>query len=372
MRVKELKTMRFIGIDLHYDNFIAAYLRDDEIVKTVKIYLNDVKTFQQFLNDLTENDYVAVEASTNSFWFYERVYQKVKGCFVINTSRFSIISSTNKKTDKIDAKKIAKKLRYKIFHKADEDEFPTVYVPKKQVQELRTLFTTYELLQKQMVSIKNRIFSLLVGRGYYFKSKELYNMMRKKNIFDLPIPDSVKFQLKLLYEEIEFQENKLRECKNMILKTGTYFKREIEKLIEIKGISVFVAIAIMTDIADIKRFKSSKKLCSYLRSAPKIDSSNKSEKIGCINKQSRKLALNMLLQGIYHSYKSSPYLYSFFQRKTKGKKTGKVRIAVARKIFAGIFHMLKKDTHYYWIDTETYNKKKSDYDRFINNMKKSA
>ena len=71
----------------------------------------------------------------------------------------------------------------------------------------------------------------------------------------------------------------------------------------------------MTDIADVNRFKTPKKMCSYLRTASKIDSSNKTEHIGCVNKQSRKLALKMLLQGITHAYKSSSYLHGFYKRK---------------------------------------------------------
>jgi len=360
--------MRFIGIDLHYDNFVAAYFVGDKIVQTVRIYFNDKVRFEAFLKDLRKGDFIALEASTNSFWFYDQICERVTECFIINTRKFLIVSGSVKKTDKIDAKKIAKKLRYRVLYSADEDEFPTVFVPNKKVQELRTLFTTYEMLSSHKTSLKNRIFSLLVGQGYYFKSKELHARKKKEKILSLAMADSVRFQLELLYDEIELKEKKIKEIKNKILELGIYFEKEIDKLVEIKGISVFTAIAIMTDIADIKRFKSSKKLCSYLRSAPKVDSSNKSTKIGSVNKQSRKLALKMLLQGLAHAYKSSPYLLSIYERKIKSKKAGKVRIAIARKIFTSIFHMLKNDKHYYWKDNYTYNNKKKEYEIFIRKL----
>jgi hypothetical protein len=118
-------------------------------------------------------------------------------------------------------------------------------------------------------------------------------------------------------------------------------------------------------------------LGSYLRSAPKIDSSNKSEKLGSINKMSRKLSISMLLQGMIHIYNSSDYLIDFYNRK-RGRRAGKVRVAIARKIFTYIYQMLKKDKYYRWIDPKNHGKKMKEYRSFLerreneNKIKKSA
>lgn len=364
--------MRFIGIDLHYDSFVAAYLKVDGEIEMQKYYFADEKKFNHFINNLNKEDYIAVEASTNTFWFHRKVVNLVKKCFVINTSRFSIIFSTSKKTDKIDACKIAMKLRYKVLYKCGEEEFPTVYVPKKEVQELRTLFSTYELISKQRISTKNRIYSLFVQKGFCLTSTILFNRKSRESLYELDIPESTKVQIKLLYKLLDFLEEQKQDIKRVILKQGSFFKWEIDKLVSIKGISVFTAIAIMTDIADIKRFSNAKKLCSYLRTAPKIDSSNKSERIGCVNKQSRKLSLKMILQGLHHMYKSSPYLYKFYMKKRKGKKPGKVRIAIARKLFQGIYHMLKEKTYFYWTDHKGHKRKMEEYEKILKKLPETA
>lgn len=364
--------MRFIGIDLHHDSFVAAFLHENGQINTRKYFLTNGKGLIEFLGCLHKEDYMAVEASTNTFWFYGQVVSKVKECFIINTSRFSIISRSNKKTDKIDARKIAMKLRYKVISNCTEDEFPTVYVPEMKVQELRTLFTTYELISEQNVTIQNRIYSLFVQQGYCLERKTIFNNKTREAVFNLTLPETTKIQLHYLFKEYDFLLQQKKDLKNVILKEGKYFDKEIDKLISIRGISVFTAIAIMTDIADIKRFSSSKKLCAYLRTAPKIDSSNTSEKIGCVNKQSRKLALKMVLQGLHHVYKSSPYLLRFYINKCKGKKAGKVRIAIARKLFQGIYHMLKNDTYFYWADFNIYKRKKEEYGKILKKFPKSA
>ena len=106
--------MRFYGIDLHHDNFSVAKIDENNHLTTRKIYLHS-EGFNIFLKELAKDDYLAVEASTNSFWFYDQLTKLVKECFIINPWKILDIYKTSKKTDKVDAKKIAKKLKYRIL-----------------------------------------------------------------------------------------------------------------------------------------------------------------------------------------------------------------------------------------------------------------
>ena len=45
----------------------------------------------------------------------------------------------NNKTDKIDAKKLVKRLAYYVIAHGDDNDLPLVYVPPKEVRELRGL-----------------------------------------------------------------------------------------------------------------------------------------------------------------------------------------------------------------------------------------
>ena len=93
--------MKFYGIDLHYDSFAVAMIDEDNQMSKRKIYLHS-QEFRDFLNELSADDYVAVEASTNSFWFYDQVIGHVRECFIINPWKFLEIRKSHKKTDKID------------------------------------------------------------------------------------------------------------------------------------------------------------------------------------------------------------------------------------------------------------------------------
>jgi transposase len=375
--IPEEEYMRFIGIDLHNSNFLAVIC--DQFGKELKRYLiviGDVKMFKSFLEQLTKEDYVAFETTTNSFWLYDQIKDRVKEIFVVNTYKFWGKKKSMKKTDYKDALEIAARLRYYVLYSKDERLFPTVHVPAKEVQELRSLFSTHDLLTKQKVMSKNRIRSLLVQQGICIKKEKIYTIEMKKRVLNLKMSTIARYQIATLYNQIADSERQIKELKEMIMIRGEYFKKEIDLLVSIKGVSVFIAIAIMADIADINRFETDKKLCAYLRSTPTIEESNETTKLGSVNKQSRKLAITMLMQGIHHAYKSSSYLDCLFSRvKGKKRKAGKARVAVARKIFQAIYHMLKKGEYFYWKDDKNHQTKMKTYENFLkkrNKMEKSA
>ena len=113
----------------------------------------------------------------------------------------------------------------------------------------------------------------------------------------------------------------------------------------------------MSDIGDLKRFKNAKKLCSYLRSTPKVDGTNETIKIGKINKKGRKLSFELIIQGLTHIIKSTPKLQNFYDIKSKNKGKNKVRSAIVRKTIVAIFYMLRNNEIYKDCDYKNYEYK---------------
>ena len=144
----------------------------------------------------------------------------------------------------------------------DEDDLPTVYVPTHEVGELRSLFNSYKMLVKQKTMVKNRIHSLLIQQGYYLKEMDIFHKDIKEADFNLELPDTLAFQLEVLYKQVDFLEDQVNEVKEIILGEGKPFENEIDKLVSIKGVSVFIAIAIMSDIA-ISNQKDLRKMLEY-------------------------------------------------------------------------------------------------------------
>ncbi len=320
-------------------------------------------SLKRFYTKLSGQDYVSIEASTNTFSFYNLIKNKVKDALVVNPLQFQIIHNSGKKTDKIDAFKLSRMLKYHV--ESDNDFLPTVYVPEENVRKLRALFTTYKLYKKQITSVKNRVHSILKQNLKPYNKKYIFSPDKRNEILNLDIAEEYKIQIKMLYESVEHLEKKAEEIKKEILYAGRKYKKEIEILTSVHGISPFVAIALISDYAQIDRFKNGKHFSSYLRSAPKVDSSNDTTHIGKTNRQGRKLSISLLLQSLTHFRKINPNIESFYENKIKGKSKGKVRMAIVRKMFVSIYYMLRDREYYRYRNIKTHQNKMSIYEKFI-------
>ena len=68
--------MRFFGIDLHHNNMVAAIIDEYNKIEVIRKTFH-TPGFNDFLKQLKKDDYIAVEASTNTFWFYDQVVRFV-------------------------------------------------------------------------------------------------------------------------------------------------------------------------------------------------------------------------------------------------------------------------------------------------------
>ena len=351
----------YYGIDLHSDNLKAAVLGNDENEPVIMRSSLEPEHFEKFLKRLSKEDYIAVEASTNTFWFYDQVKPFVRECYVIDPGKFALVSNSMVKTDKRDAVSLVRMLKYSVI---TGEPLHTVYIPNIEVREIRGLFTTYNLLKTDIVRMKNRIHSLLKQNGFKCKRESLDTIKTKEKILQLNMSETVLFEINLLFKLMENMKTSFEEIKKKILEKGKIFIDEIKLLTSIKGISPFTAIGIMSDVADINRFPNVKNFCSYLRSAPKVDSSNQTTKIGKINKRSRRISMELIIQGITHFRSCKKFNY-FYEKKCKGKSKGKVRVALARKVMVAIYYMLKKRELFYYVDKISYEKKKRVYETYL-------
>jgi transposase len=364
--------MQFIGIDLHTNKFTCSY-RDESSPsdakkgKRTETFALDGYGLSEFYQTLTPDTYVLVEATITTFAFVRLVKPLVKEVIVANTYELKQISLARNNTDKIDANILSRIIKMQVL--SGEQAISPVVVPPFDIQELRGLFTTYRLYRKQTTQIKNRIHSLLKEKLYGFTQEEIFDKNSREKIRIIEDGTSLSFQINELFDMLEFMETRIDPLKEQIMIQAEPFMREIEILTSMKGVSVFIAIAIITDIIKVDRFKNSKSFTSYLRSAPRVSNSNTSVSIRGTNKKGRKVAATLITQSLHHVLEASPKLNRWYTRLTKYKKAGLVRTGLRRKIFAEIYQMLKKGEYHYARDVKNHEVKILQYKRLLKKRK---
>ena len=365
--------MNFIGIDLHTNRFTCC-CRDERSSLENPAKGREIKTFEldanglaAFFQTLTNDTYVLVEATITTFSFVRLFKDRVKEVFIANTYELKQVSLARCNTDKIDADKLCRIMKAQIL--SGEQLVSPVVMPPKEIQDLRSLFTTYRLYQKQKTQLKNRIHSLLKEQLHGFTQEEIFDKRGREHIRTISPGTAMHFQVNQLLDRLQRDEADVEELKERILLQAEPFMAQIEILTSMKGVSVFIAIAIIADIIDVSRFRNSKAFTSYLRSAPRVSNSNTTECIHGVNKKGRKLSATLLTQALNHVLDSSQKLRRWYDRLCEYKKPGLVRTGLRRRVFAEIFQMLKKGEYHYGRDAKNHEVKMLQYRRFLEKQK---
>jgi transposase len=361
--------MIFIGTDLHTNKFTCCY-RDEHSStddptrgRVIKTFELNTAGLEAFFQTLTNDTYVLVEATITSFSFVRLFKERVKEVIIANTYELKQVSLARCNTDKLDADKLCRILKAQVL--SGELLVSPVTMPSKEIQDLRGLFTTYRLYQKQNVQLKNRIHSLLKEHLYGFTQEEIFSKNDREKIRTISTDSVLNFQINQLLDKLERGETDVEMLKEQVLLHAAPFMSQIEILTSMKGISVFIAIAIIADIIDVSRFKNSKSFTSYLRSAPRVSNSNTSVSIRGINKKGRKLSATLLTQSLNHVLNSSLKLRRWYDRLCEYKKAGLVRTGLRRRVLTEIYQMLKKSEYHYGREVKKHEFKMAQYRRFL-------
>ena len=269
--------------------------------------------------------------------------------------------------DKIDADILCRILKMQVL--SGEKTISPVVVPPEGIQELRGLFSTYRLYRKQTTQLKNRIHSLLKEKLYGFTREEIFTQKSRKMIREIESGSVMSFQVNELFDSLEYLEERIEVLREKIEEHAEPHMREIEILTSMKGISVFIAIAIIADIISVGRFKDSKSFTSYLRSAPKVSNSNTTESTRGTNKKGRKMSATLISQSLNHMLAASEKLNRWYTRLAGYKKAGLVRSGLRRKVFTEIYQMLKKGEYHYARDIKKHEEKLKQYKTFLKKRK---
>ena len=364
--------MQFIGVDLHTNRFTCCYRNGSASAggkeeKTTETFELTAWGVADFCRTLTDETYVLVEATIPTFCFARIIQPHVKEVIVANTYELKQISLARKNTDKIDADILCRILKMQVL--SGEEAVSRVTIPPVLIQDLRGLFTTYRLLRKQTTQIKNRIHSLLKEKLYGFTQEEIFDKKSRRMLLAIEGDPILSGQIKILLDDLEHTEVHIETVRDMIEEQAAPYMKEIEILTSMKGISVFIATAIIADIIQVDRFKNSKAFTSYLRAAPRVANSNTTVSIRGTNKKGRKLSGSLLTQSLNHVRAVSPKLDKWYRQLTRYKKAGLVRNALLRRVFAEIYQMLKKGEYHYGREADKHEAKMRQYKNFLKKRK---
>jgi len=119
-----------------------------------------------------------------------------------------------------------------------------------------------------------------------------------------------------------------------------------QRLATIRGVSCYMALAIICRIGDIQRFVCGRSLANFFGLTPSSRSSGEKECLGSITKQGSRMVRFLLGQLVVHVRRTDGKLRNWYKgiKKRRGAKIA--RVAVMRRLAVIVWHMLSKQEPY--------------------------
>ena len=341
--------MRYIGIDLHKTNFVVCFLSSDETTRT-QTYPLTKPGIARFIAQLETDDEVAVEVTANIYYFYDRVRPHVSRVVLVDTYRFAVIAKSKKKTDKADAAALARFLKL--------DYLPSVPVPSDRVRQLRHLLQARETLVGMRTKLKNMGHGALTRNGIALSRSAFASELSRTRLSkrdDLAPADALIMQAAL--RQMAELDREVEALGDEIVRVGKGLAG-VQRLLQIHGLNLLSAIALLAEVGDIALFETSKQLTAYAGLATSTRQSNETTRHGGITKRGRKRLRTVAIQAVLSMVnRTKTPLMEFYQKKKREKGSGKAICAMARKLLTIIFVMLKKELDYWYLEDRLYNRK---------------
>jgi transposase len=268
--------------------------------------------------------------------------KKIKGVHVhvVHPNEIKWINQSSAKTDKIDARKLARLARGDMLPRK-------VHIVDGTVRQLRELLSARHTLQSKRVALINSIRGCLKQEGYRLPEKFFSRADWRGHLERMRVADTQKLILTSYMTSIESLVAAEAELTGKILAIE---HEDIARLQSIPGIGGLTSRVIVSAVDDVRRFDSKKELSKYGALTPRIYQSGGLTHLGRINRDGRHEVRRVLLQCAHtvarmKSYEARP-LRMFFERvrQRRGKKIAIV--ALARKLLTIAYGVLRTQTMY--------------------------
>jgi len=336
---------QFISFDSH-KRYTLVEMEDVETGRTRQFRVNHSRgAIRDCLAGCGEGTPVAVEATGNWYWIVDEIEKAGLEPQLVHPRKAKLMMGLINKTDKLDVHGLNRLQRNKTL--------PTVWIPPKDLRDLREMTRTRMVLTAQRTRLKNRVLATL--NKYGFTLSEFSDAFGRKARIELErcvdtLPPQTAYvtrvmlgQLDTLDEAILGMEKRIRE-----LARAT---PAMTRLMTLPGIGFILSVAIALEVGDMARFPSAPHLASYAGTTARVHQSADKVRYGRLRPDVNRYlkwafieaAHSVCLNQARYPERHATQLY----RRIKARRNHPKAIgAVARHLAEAAYHVWTKEESY--------------------------
>ena len=286
--------------------------------------------------NLRPSDVLVVEATTNTWDFYDQTLPFVGQLLVADPRQVAWIAKTRVKTDPSDVLKLA---RLSAAHLA-----PTVWVPPVPVRELRALLAHRRRLVKTQTMLKNRLHSLLHRHHLVPPVSGRFGPKYDEWWRELPVSPTERLHVRQDLATLAQLATHLDELDDELrrLSCEAPWSADMPYLLQLPGVGLIVGMTVLAAVGKVTRFESAKKLVGYSGLGTSVHDSGLTHRTGHITKQGRKELRYALVEAAWRAVDSSAFWHAEFERLCRRMDEHIAIVAVARQLLVVMWHVLRE------------------------------
>jgi transposase len=277
-----------------------------------------------------------VEGMTGSRFIHDQLELAGWDVLIADAQRVRGLAPLAAKTDKIDAYVLAELTRRALV--------PELWLPTPEVRAERERARFRLHLVRHRSALKNRIHAILMSFGHPVPMTDMFGVAGREMLDHLALPEPWHADLVTslalvddLTGRIDAQEAELRHL------GATH--PAIPLLMTVPGVGWVLAYTIASEIGDVQRFASAKKLAGYTGLCPLVRQSGGKDRRGPLAKNGPKYLRWALIEAATHAARHTHYRDRYERtRKRLGKQRGAkiARVDLARQLAEAIWWVLTK------------------------------
>lgn len=269
------------GLDVHKDSIVAHLIVGDsgEVVEEqlpndrAKV-LKAVQRWQKRLGELR----LCYEASGAGYVLKRWLDEVGVSCEVIAPSLVPKAPGDRVKTDRRDARRLASLYRAGLLR--------LVRVPDREAETVRALVRLRGDLTRDLTRTKNRVVKYLRTLGHQFSDGSTWTLKHRTWLAKLALEPIERLIVQTHLDELDGLVERRQGLDRRIeaIAQSERYWPQVQRLLSLKGIGLYSATLLLTEIGDIQRFAGAPELMSYFGLVCREASSADSQRRGSITK----------------------------------------------------------------------------------------
>ena len=305
-----MKKVRFIGLDVHADSITVAIAeagRDEEvrILGTIPNRPDSIKKMIKKIGHV-EDLRVCYEAGPTGYVLYWQLIEMGVKCEVVAPTLVPVKASDCIKTDRRDAKKLARSYR--------AGDLTPVWVPDAAHEALRDLVRARLAAKRDQLRARHRLSKFLLRHGKRPEknigawTKTYLSWIQTKVHFDQPAQEAT---LADYLHEVEHARDRIerleRNIDDAIETIPEKMRAVVEGLQALRGIAKISAVTIVAELGEVSRFNKPRQLMGYSGAVSREHSSGKSTRRGRITKTGNTHLRRIIVEAAW-AYRHRPHV----------------------------------------------------------------